>query len=715
MVVTATSALFTGLLVQHRTKDLINEADARLLSAAEFAREMLGPDYHDRIVDASSVSKERFRQIVARNDDLCRRLRLQYLWSVLLVDNRIVFTSATHSNLTDPNSPYASFFETHRDPGSFAPALTSEGMVSFSSFKNEWGRGRQVLVPRKDARGRTYIFGASVQLMELEGLVRRTVFTSVGIGLAILAGALLLAMALARSVTAPVARLTEAAKLMATGDLDVSLTPSGTHELQSLSDSLDQMRRGIKQYVANLRESEEKYRELVENANSIILRVDAAGRITFFNQYASRFFGFSQDEIIGREAVGTIVSPSDSAGRDLAQMVLDLVTHPERYQANENENICKDGTRVWVAWTNKPVLNDQGQCVEVLSIGNDVTDRKQAEEALSESKTRLDIALTSARMGSWYWDIAENRRYFDDEVCHLLGIDPLTFTGSTKEFFQVVHPDDRETIKTALTRAMERHVSYEVEYRAVWPDGSIRYINARGQLVRNDKGQPMRLNGIIWDNTPRRLAEEALKSSLKEKEVLLKEIHHRVKNNLQIMSSLLNLQSRYVDDQKIRDIFRMSTDRIRTMALIHERLYRSENLSRISFAEYVGDLTHGLISTYTMGKGVHLNIDVEPVSLDIDTAIPLGLIINELVSNALKYAFTETVGGTIRVGLYTDGEHRTLVVSDTGVGFPEDLDFMNTPSLGMQLVVTLVEQLEGTIELKRNKGTEFKMTFTAEG
>ena len=214
-VVVITSGIFTVLLVQYRIKDLIECADSRLLIAAELTREMIGPGYHDQIDDETSVSKEQFHHIVARNDDLCRRLNLQYLWSVLLVEDRLVFTSATHSDLNVPNSPCASFFEIHRDPESFAPAMHSALRPSFSSFKNEWGEGRQVLIPRKDARGRIYIFGASVQLTELNATIRRTVINSIGIGLGVFSGALLLALVLARSFTLPIAGLTEAADRMA--------------------------------------------------------------------------------------------------------------------------------------------------------------------------------------------------------------------------------------------------------------------------------------------------------------------------------------------------------------------------------------------------------------------------------------------------------------------------------------------------------------------
>jgi two-component sensor histidine kinase len=215
------------------------------------------------------------------------------------------------------------------------------------------------------------------------------------------------------------------------------------------------------------------------------------------------------------------------------------------------------------------------------------------------------------------------------------------------------------------------------------------------------------------DITERKQAEEALKASLREKEVLLKEIHHRVKNNLQVISSLLNMQSHHLNDPKDVDVFRSSIDRVKSMARIHDRLYRSGSLSNIYFPAYINDLVRELFANYSTGKGIELDFNVDPISLTIDDAIPLGLIINELVSNALKHAFPGDRQGSITIDLHSEGKKTVLLVSDSGIGFPADVNFADTQSLGMQLVVTIVEQLEGTIELDRDKGTAFRIVFEA--
>jgi PAS domain S-box-containing protein len=220
---------------------------------------------------------------------------------------------------------------------------------------------------------------------------------------------------------------------------------------------------------------------------------------------------------------------------------------------------------------------------------------------------------------------------------------------------------------------------------------------------------------IIRDVTRRKKTEKLLQNSLDEKEMLLKEIHHRVKNNLMIISSLLNLQSRYIKDEESKNIFKESQNRARSMALIHERLYQSADLKRIDFGEYIRTLANDLYHTYVMDTSlIKLNIDVDDLRLDINTSIPLGLIVNELVTNSLKHAFPEGKSGEIDIIFHKQDKNYLLEVKDNGIGFPEDIDYKNTDSLGLQLVNNLTEQIEGKIEFNNKSGTSFKIIFEEE-
>jgi PAS domain S-box-containing protein len=213
----------------------------------------------------------------------------------------------------------------------------------------------------------------------------------------------------------------------------------------------------------------------------------------------------------------------------------------------------------------------------------------------------------------------------------------------------------------------------------------------------------------LRDVTDRKRSEN-LKQSLEEKEILLQEIHHRVKNNIQVISSLIQLQSRHIKDEKYREMFKESRDRIRSMALVHERLYQSENLANIDFNKYIRDLAYNLRRSYG-ATGIVLNVECD-VSLGIDTAIPCGLIINELISNSLKHAFPGNREGEIRIVFHSLNENIELIVCDNGVGLPDGMDFRNTESLGLHLVTILAEgQLRGEISVDTSKGTMFRIVF----
>jgi two-component sensor histidine kinase len=288
-----------------------------------------------------------------------------------------------------------------------------------------------------------------------------------------------------------------------------------------------------------------------------------------------------------------------------------------------NENVRRNGERVWVSWTNKVMFDRDGRFEGILAIGNDITDLKHASDELKRVNDTLE---------------------------------------------------------------------YRVQQRTAELASAVQALQA--------------------EIAERKRIEAQIQSSLQEKEVLLKEIHHRVKNNLQIISSLLSLQSEKINSENPAKTFRESQDRIRSMALIHEKLYQSKDISRIDFAEYTRSLTAYLFRSYVTGPGIGIAIDILDVSLGIDKAIPCGLIINELVSNSLKYAFPDGRSGEVRISLARGDSDYTLTVSDNGVGLAADLDFRNTSSLGLQLVNTLVCQLEGTIELNSSHGTVFRITFT---
>lgn len=232
------------------------------------------------------------------------------------------------------------------------------------------------------------------------------------------------------------------------------------------------------------------------------------------------------------------------------------------------------------------------------------------------------------------------------------------------------------------------------------------------ELIKLNKTLQEEINRREGVENARILGVEKIESSLKEKEVLLKEIHHRVKNNLQIISSLLNLQSGYIKDKDSIEIFKESQNRVRSMALIHEKLYQSKDMSQIDFSEYVSELVSNLFSSYSLNSAlITLHQNINDILLEIDIAINLGLIINELVSNAFKHAFPEGRKGNLYISIKKDEHKYELIIEDDGIGFSSEIDFRKTESLGLQLIITLVEQIGGEIFLFSDNGTKFVIKF----
>lgn len=251
------------------------------------------------------------------------------------------------------------------------------------------------------------------------------------------------------------------------------------------------------------------------------------------------------------------------------------------------------------------------------------------------------------------------------------------------------------------------------EIQAKRADGSEFTVYLSASLIRDTKEKIIGTMGVLRDITDLKEAEESLKENVRQKEVLLKEVHHRVKNNLQVISSILNLQTGYISDETTLGIIKECQDRIKSMAFIHESLYQSVDLAQVKFSEYLRNLINNLKYSYmTPNKTIDLEFDIEDISLSLDAAIPCGLIVNELVSNCFKYAFKSKPMGTIRVELRKDSNNnKKLVIHDSGDGLPKDLNIETNDSLGLQLVWTLVDQIDGKINYEYNAGSKFVINF----
>lgn len=349
----------------------------------------------------------------------------------------------------------------------------------------------------------------------------------------------------------------------------------------------------------------------------------------------------------------------------------------------------------------------QGQVIVII---RNITKTKQA---LYISEERYIRAISAGKVGLWEWNIQTNEIYIDPNFLAMLGYTEQEIPRYFEEWLLLVHPDDISAVKNAVNSSLVNlTIKYEIEHRMLDKNGGYIWFLARGTILRDERGIPCFMAGSNTDITARKQAEDKLKSSLKEKEVLLTEIHHRVKNNLQIISSLLRLQTKYIHDEKACNIFRDSQDRIRAMAMIHENLYQSNNLAKIEVYDYIHNLTNNLICSYGVTQDIQIHLNIDKIYLKIDTAIPCGLIINELISNAMKHAFINSQQGDIFVSFLDLHNGRYLLsVSDNGIGFQKDIESCKNQSLGLQLVWNLVEQLEASIIFTPVPHTLFTITF----
>jgi PAS domain S-box-containing protein len=273
-----------------------------------------------------------------------------------------------------------------------------------------------------------------------------------------------------------------------------------------------------------LEEGERQYRELVECANSIIMRRDTEGRITFFNEFAQKFFGFDEPDILGRNVVGTIVPETDSTGTNRAALADEVRRQPDDYPAVEAESICRDGRRVWISWTHKPIRDENRCTVGILSVGNDITPLKKAEAALKESERRLLKAQQISHLGNWEWDPGSGALWWSDEACRLFGVEPGQSTLSHETFLSLVHPEDIERVREAVREALERKQPYTAEFRIVRPDGQERFIRSETELAFDAEGQVVRVMGTTQDVTERTRARQQLEqytSQLRDQAELL--------------------------------------------------------------------------------------------------------------------------------------------------------------------------------------------------
>lgn len=458
------------------------------------------------------------------------------------------------------------------------------------------------------------------------------------------------------------------------------------------------------------REAETNYRILVEMATDAIIAFDRQGRILLWNSAAGRVFGYSQPEVIGSFLTDLIV-PEQRARQ--WQQELESFTGSGESQlmgrVAERELKRKDNS----LFPAELSISARKSAEDWVGIGiiRDITERRRAEAARQESEQRYRLLFEQMLSGFALHEIICDTTGQPVDY-RFLEVNPAfeKLTGLCAA--ELIGKTAREVLPGLETHWIERYG------RVALTGEPTQFENYAGPLDRYFEVVafcpcPGQFATVFADVTERKQAEEQLKVSLREKEMLLREVQHRVKNNLQAILNLLYLQAEYIQDSQVQQIFQDTQARIKSIALVHEKLFQTKDLAQLNFAEYLASLTKHLIYSYGIApERITVSINAEVTSLDLDTAVPLGIIINELVSNSLKYAFPEGRQGEIRIEVKANGAQLHLTVTDNGIGFPDDVDLTNPDTLGLQLVSMLTTHLKGQLEVSRSGGTTFKIWFT---
>jgi len=348
-------------------------------------------------------------------------------------------------------------------------------------------------------------------------------------------------------------------------------------------------------------------------------------------------------------------------------------------------------------------------------------ERKQWEQAILRSEERLAQAQAIAHVGCWETDLNWQEEWWSDELYRIFAVDPGTFTPCRESVGKLIPDEDLAVMDAAYQAAVNHGEPINLEHRLVRPDGSERWVHVIGKLERKADGTPVRLFGTALDITERKKNENELgrlyeqtRQDAETKTILLQELNHRVKNNLAMISSLLELQAYSTRDPTAKSILNSTRQRIYSMALVHDQIYHSENLSSIDAREYFNSIITQLNKAYgPLQRLININVKVDNVPLPLASAIPCGIILNELLTNAFKYAFPGDQNGEIIVEFHKKNNRFVLSVGDNGVGLPARLDFSEAETMGLRLINILTQQLKGEINLGQSKGTLFKITFTA--
>lgn len=476
---------------------------------------------------------------------------------------------------------------------------------------------------------------------------------------------------------------------------------------------------------AALIKSQSELKAIYDSTPVMMCVVNTARRILYANPAFIKYMGISDIAFVDGSACGVfgcINALDDPRGCGYGRNCSKCILRCSMQETFDTGTSCRD-----IEYQTTLIKNNDAKTVTLLGstslISNgdekklllsllDITERIEAQNQLRKSEERLALATKGTGIGIWDYNVKEDRLEWDDLMFELFDVRKEEFGGKFEDWEKsLLHEKLPEAVSNFQT-ALKEGEEFIIEFPIQRSDGSITYLAGSGFITRDEQGEPVRVVGINYDITERKKVEEQIKNSLREKEILLKEIHHRVKNNFQVLISLMNLESDRIKDKNVLQILGDSQNRIRSMALVHERLYKSDNFLRIDFSAFIQDLLNILEGSYlSIADNINIETNIGDVHLTLDSAVPCGLIFNELVSNIFKHAFPGNRKGKILIEMNSEEEEVFLRVKDDGVGLPAGFDISSPETLGYQLIISLTDQIDGNLQVKNKGGTEVIISF----
>jgi PAS domain S-box-containing protein len=446
---------------------------------------------------------------------------------------------------------------------------------------------------------------------------------------------------------------------------------------------------------------------ILENVSDAVISSDMNFVMKSWNRAAEKMYGWTMKEALGKTFREIIhLEYLDNSREDF----YDKFQKDSSYKG-EFIHYRKDGQPIIVFSSITKILDENGRSIGIVSVNRDITERKAAEKALRESEMKHKSLVINipGMIYRGYPDWSAEIVSGSEGIC---GYTPEELNSLKNHWAGLIHPDDNEKVLKEGSRILKKRTNLIQIYRIIDKYQKVKWVEDRKTSVFSGEGEFLGIDGIVFDVTDRIKAVEKIHNSAKEKDLLIKEIYHRVKNNLATLSSLLNLQSLHIEDVQAKIAFQETKDRILSMALVHQQLYRSEDFSNINYKEYAKTMVTNIFDASGNTKNIRLHFDLDDISISIDKAIPCGLVLNELVTNATKHAFPENRTGNIQIIMKSlKGNMCELIVKDDGVGIDKNINIFEMKTMGLVLINLLIGQIDGTLNVASNNGTEFRIAF----